>query len=167
MKWACCLINNMKILGIDPGNSRVGWGLIQKEHGNVVFVSCGTLETRAKNQFDKILEISGRFADLLKELEPELIGIERLFFSKNKKTALAVAEARGVLISQALALKIPIYECLPSEAKQAVTGYGLSDKKAVAGMVIRILNIKIKPEHDDATDALAIAIAAAYLYPKL
>lgn len=150
----------MKILGIDPGVSRIGYGILETE-GALSFVDCGVIETIASDQAGKLSELSGKFLALLAQTQPDAAGIETLFFSKNQKTGLAVAEARGVLMLLLHAAGIPTYEYKPREVKLSVCGYGLADKISVAKMVGKTLRIAIPKQHDDATDALAIAITAA------
>lgn len=144
----------MKILGIDPGSSRIGYGLIETQPQPTP-IAYGTIE--AENH----LEISRQFGELLKNSRPECVGIEKLFFARNRKTALRVAEARGILLLKILECGLPVIELSPMEIKQAIAGYGHADKKGVAKMVRMILNIKNLKGYDDASDALAIAIAAA------
>lgn len=144
----------MKILGIDPGSSRIGYGLIETKPQPTA-IAYGTIE--AENH----LEISRQFGELLKNSRPERIGIEKLFFARNRKTALRVAEARGILLLKIMKCGLPVIELSPMEIKQAVAGYGHADKKGIAKMVQIILNMESLKGYDDASDALAIAIAAA------
>lgn len=150
----------MRILGIDPGTSRIGFGVIETA-GGLRLLNCGTIEAKEKTLAGKIENFSGQFSKLLSETNPELAALEKIFFAKNQKTALAVAQARGVLMSMLLNKKIPIVEYGPTEVKMNITGYGLADKKAVAKMVAAILKTKINEKYDDAVDAIAIAITAA------
>lgn len=150
----------MRILGIDPGTSRIGFGVIETA-GGLRLLSCGTIEAKEKTLAEKINNFSGKFDKLIAETNPELAALEKLFFAKNQKTALAVAQARGVLMSMLLNKKIPIVEYGPTEVKLNITGYGLADKAAVAKMVENILKTKISGNYDDAIDAIAIAITAA------
>jgi len=146
----------MKILGIDPGSARIGFGLIKKDK-NLELLDYGVMEV-ANND---LLVLAEQFDNLLKRQRPDLIAIEKLYFAKNRKTALSVAQSRGVLILKIRENKIKMAEYNPMEVKQSVTGYGLADKKAVAMMVKKILNLQELKGHDDASDALAIAITAA------
>ncbi len=153
----------MIILGIDPGSARIGYGLIEKSGSALNLIRCGTLEISKGESGARILETAAGISKIIKKYRPELIGIEKLYFAKNVKTGMAVAQTRGAIILEISKLKLPIKELSPSEVKLSVTGYGLADKKAVSKMVSLILKI---PEgelkvYDDATDALAIAITAA------
>ena len=149
----------MKILGIDPGSIRVGYGIIS---GNkkLLLVDYGVIEAERKKSDALISEIAGKISELIKKYKPDLVGIEKIYFSKNVKTGIEVAQTRGAIILEVTKYKIPIVELSPSEVKLAVTGYGLSDKKGVAKMVAKILNTEKLVGFDDASDALAIAIAA-------
>lgn len=151
----------MRILGIDPGSSRIGFGLIEKQGSKLRFLKAGTLEIKESDPNQKLFYLAKSFKKLLARSKPQLLGVEKIYFSKNIKTAIEVAQARGVIILLTLENQIPLVELSPQQAKQAVTNYGAADKKAVAKMVSLILNRPLFKELDDATDALAIAIAAA------
>jgi len=152
----------MTILGIDPGSTRIGFGLIaDAENRKLVYIDCGVLESHLKGADALLLQITQDFAKLIKKHCPDLIGIEKLYFAKNVKTGIAVAQTRGAIIAAAAQFHIPIQEFSPSEIKSATTNYGLADKKAVSRMVSVILGIGKVPGYDDASDALAIAITTA------
>ena len=148
-----------RILAIDPGYERVGISIIEKRatEGEVIFSEC--------HQTDKKLNHSLRLSSITKEIikcielyKPKILAIEKLFFSKNVKTALAVAEARGVIIGQAALLGLEVFEYSPQEVKIAVTGYGKSDKQQVILMINRLVKIKKKINYDDEYDAIAIGL---------
>lgn len=151
----------MKILGIDPGTSRIGFGLIEATGPNLELLTYGIIEAKDKTITGKITELSTQFRKLLLETTPDFAAVEKLFFAKNQKTALDVAQARGVILSLLLEKGIPLAEYAPNEVKIQVTGYGLADKQGVAKMVKTILKVSELPGHDDASDALAVAITAA------
>ena len=151
----------MKILGIDPGSTRIGYGVIE-DTNPLKLIDYGVLEIKEKNLPDRLNALSVVFEELLKKHRPELAGIEKIFFAKNTKTAIDVSHSRGVLLASMQKNRIPILEFTPNEVKLAVSGYGLSDKKAVAKMVIRILNLKELKGYDDASDAIAIALTAGF-----
>ena len=158
----------MIILGIDPGTVRVGYAVIEKKDSdNLNILACGCLESKNKEQKDRLGEISGLVSDLISKHNPKVLAIEKLFFTKNAKTALAVAEARGVIINSASSLGLGVREFTPLEVKAAVTGYGKAEKEQVKKMVCRILNLENMPKIDDTSDALAIALTACYTNPKL
>ncbi|MEK9154518.1 MAG: crossover junction endodeoxyribonuclease RuvC [Patescibacteria group bacterium] len=151
----------MLILGIDPGSTRTGYGIIKKDGNNLRLIKSGLLKISSKDKQQRLVELAQSFSGLIKKQKPQLIAIEKLFFMKNIKTALDVAQSRGVLTLIALEHKIPLLEYSPSEIKAAATGYGLADKKAVAKMVAIILKVDKINKIDDVTDALATAITAA------
>ncbi|MDP3999456.1 MAG: crossover junction endodeoxyribonuclease RuvC [bacterium] len=152
----------MIILGIDPGSTRIGYGVIETAKG-LSLIDCGIIGTDLKSPNDQLLENVQRLSSLMKKYRPAIVSIEKIYFSKNVKTGIAVAQTRGALIAEISRYKTPIKELGPSEIKLAVTGYGFADKKAVAKMVKLILKIKDDrlKGYDDLTDALAIAIAGA------
>ncbi|MDP2696235.1 MAG: crossover junction endodeoxyribonuclease RuvC [bacterium] len=148
----------MKILGIDPGTSRIGYGLVNDRP--LTLINYGVLEITDKGN-DKLLVLASGLEKLILDAKPDLAAVEKIFFSTNRKTAIDVAQARGVILYCLLKHKIAIREYGPQEVKMAVTSYGLADKKAVAKMVTKLLNVQEISGHDDASDALAIAITAA------
>lgn len=151
----------MKILGIDPGTARAGYGLIEKKGGALKIITCGILKTSSREKSARLLELGQSYALILKKHKPDVVAIEKLFFVKNVKTGLDVSQARGVITYLAAEKNIPVLEFSPSEIKLSVAGYGAADKKAVAKMVERILKIEKIDGPDDITDALAAALAAA------
>jgi len=152
----------MVILGIDPGSNRIGYGIIKKDK-ILKFIGCGVIGTDKKKPNEQILENAQKLSELIKKYQPTLVGIEKIYFSKNVKTGISVAQSRGALILEISKYNLPIKEYSPSEVKLAVTGYGLADKKAVSKMVAIILGINndVFKGHDDAADALAVAITTA------
>ena len=156
----------MIVLGLDPGSTRIGYGIIEKNRGALSLIAYGTLEcNRGVAPGQLVYDAATRTAAILKRYTPQIVGIEKLYFAKNTKTALEVAQTRGVLLLEVARLKIPTYEFSPSEVKRAVAQYGLADKKAVAKMVAHILNAPPLHGFDDASDALAIAITATLVPP--
>lgn len=153
----------MKILGVDPGTRRIGYGLIHKGT-DLTLLDYGVIEVAAKDESLRRVELAEKFLGLVKKFKPDLAGVEKLYFARNQKTALAVSEARGVLIHILTQNRIPVKEYRPGDIKQTLTNYSLSDKTAVAKMVKKILKIKELFGYDDASDALAIAITTAYYY---
>ena len=152
----------MKILGIDPGSTRVGYGLIKKEKGRLKFLKSGLLKILTqsdKNQ--RLVELKKSFSALIKKEMPDLAVLEKIYFMKNLKTAIEVAQSRGVLTLLITEHKIPLLEFTPLEIKQGVSGYGFADKKSVARAVMKVLKIKKINGGDDAADALAAAIVGS------
>jgi len=158
----------MIILGIDPGSTRVGYGLVKKGVGNAVtLIDCGIIENRLKILSEKMVHVGAGIEKILSRFSPDLVAVERLYFSKNQKTALEVAHARGVILFVIKKAGLPIVELGPGEIKAAVAGYGNASKPAVAKMVKIILNTEKISGPDDIGDALAVAIAAAALVNSL
>ena len=150
----------MIILGIDPGSARIGFGIISGTK-KLELLDYGILKIKEKESDKRLLEVSKELSKILKKYNPDVAGIEKIYFSKNVKTGIAVAQTRGAIILEIAKNGIPIKEFSPSEIKSAITGYGLADKKAVAKMTAKILNADKLTGFDDASDALAIAIMAA------
>ena len=149
----------MIILGIDPGYGLVGFGVLEKNGGNIRTLDFGCIETKKEDKLTRRLEI---IADCMHQLidrwKPDEMAIEKLFFNKNITTGIPVAQARGVILVAAQEKGIPIYEYTPSNIKMALTGMGKADKKQMQFMVKTLLGLKEVPKPDDAADALAIAI---------
>ena len=149
----------MRVLGIDPGTGRLGWAIVEKEQGREVLVDCGCLESPARTDLPIRLEVI--FAELnriIKLHRPAEASIEDLFFATNRKTAIAVAAARGVVLLACQLNKLKISSYTPLQIKSSLTGYGVADKKQVAFMVKQILKIKELPQLDDTIDAVAAAL---------
>lgn len=159
--------NNVKtgpsiILGIDPGYGRVGIAIVSKEGGKETLIYSECFETEKKTLHEKRLaQISRHLHEIFHKWKPEKIAVETLLFSKNVKTALKVAEARGIILSEAAKLSIPIFEFNPNTIKLAITGYGKSDKKQIKVMIEKIAKPKNKIKHDDEYDAIAVALTCA------
>lgn len=151
----------MKVLGIDPGTTRIGYGLIESAGSSIALLDSGLLTITAKETHDRLVDLAGSYAELLRKERPELVAFEKLFFSKNVKTGLDVAQARGVLLYLTAHAGIPFLEFSPSEVKANIAGYGSADKRAIATMVKRITGVREIAGPDDVTDAIAIAIVGA------
>lgn len=151
----------MKVLGIDPGVERVGWGVVNVNRSAVSYIACGCAKTaKTLGHADRLLLISKKLTELVSEFSPEITVVERLFFSTNKKTGIAVAESRGVILSTLKGLGLEIQEYTPLEVKRAIVGNGKAEKAQVAWMVKNILKIKENIVSDDALDALALCLMA-------
>jgi crossover junction endodeoxyribonuclease RuvC len=151
----------MKILGIDPGMAIVGYGLLEinEKNNELRLEASGSIQTN-KNLSDskRLLEIYNDLTKVIETYRPDCASVEELFFFKNQKTIIPVAEARGVIITVLEKFKIPIYSYTPMEVKQVLTGYGRAEKKEVEQMVKFVLNTDKLPKLDDTVDAIAIAI---------
>lgn len=150
-------------LGIDPGTATLGFGVVAIENGNLQLVDAGVVRTNAdQTDADRLQQIHASLRLLLSEHRPGRIAIERLYFQRNVQTAMTVGQARGVALLAASELGVPIDEPTPNEVKLAVCGSGSADKRQVAIMVARLLNVSLDGVVDDATDALALAIGCCY-----
>lgn len=151
----------MVILGIDPGTRRIGYGVIRKLSGRLNFVAAGLLKIKSAEDFGALKETRKRIEEIIKKFGPEVLAIEKLYFMRNQKTGIQVAQARGVILLSALEKGLKILEYAPNEIKAGITGYGFADKKAVLKMVKLILGKSDLDIVDDASDALAVAILAS------
>ncbi len=152
----------MIVLGIDPGTASLGYGLVERTGSRLRAIDFGVFQTGADLPLpERLLAIHVFLQDLIELHRPTLLGVERIFHSRNVQTALAVGHARGVVLLAAAAHQIDVREATPSEVKIAVTGYGAAEKGQVGRMVQAILGLPEPPHPDDAADALAIAIWTA------
>lgn len=153
----------MIVLGIDPGTAATGYGIVERTGSKLRAIDYGCLETLPTQELpQRLLEIHQAIIELIDTHHPSLLGVERLFFNKNVRTAFAVGQARGVVLLAAAERGIPVFEYGPHEVKMAVTGYGRADKRQVQLMVQVILGMSVLPRPDDAADALAVAICLAH-----
>ncbi len=155
----------MIILGIDPGYAIVGYGLVEFQNNKFKVLDYGAITT------DKDEEMSARLKHIYSELQhlidlyhPDAVAVEELFFNKNAKTAILVAQGRGTAIVACANKDVALYEYTPLQIKQALVGYGRAEKKQVQYMVKMILNLKEVPKPDDTADALAVAICHGNSY---
>lgn len=153
----------MIILGIDPGIERLGWGVIQKTPSGGFFrIDSGVKKTFSSTEKGlRLLEIYKFLDALIGKQKPTLLGIERIFFTENAKTAITIGEIRGVILTIAAKHKLPALEFSPPEVKMAICGYGKAGKKEVASMLKFSIELPPRKMLDDETDALALALAAA------
>jgi len=150
------------VLGIDPGTAALGYGIVESRSGRLRMVDAGCLETRPDASLPtRLLAIHALLDELIALHKPDLVAVERLFFSRNAQTAFAVGQARGVVLLAAAQAEVPVREATPNEVKVAVTGFGRADKEQVGRMVAVCLSLAEPPRKDDTADALAIAIWAA------
>lgn len=153
----------MRILGIDPGIGRCGWGILEARGSKLEARGYGCIET------DSSMEVSLRLAAIYKEISrlikqhsPEEMAVEELFFNTNAKTAFAVGQARGVILLAAAQKNLPIFIYTPLQVKMAITGYGRAEKEQIGKMVKTLLNLKEIPKPDDTSDALAVALTHGF-----
>ncbi len=152
----------MKILGIDPGTATVGWGIIEIIKGKTTSMAFGHISTSKDLAMEKRLtEIATDLRNIIQKYQPEEAAVEELFFFKNQKTIISVAQARGVILLTLESLRVSIAGYTPLEVKQALTNYGRADKSQVQLMVKALLKLPSIPKPDDTADALAVALCHA------
>ena len=153
----------MIILGIDPGYGRIGYGVIDYTKNKYKAIEYGSITTEANTPLPKRLhKIELELRGIISRYKIDAVSIEDLYFNNNSKTAIKVAEARGVILNTVESEGIPIYEYTPLQVKQGVVGYGRAQKAQVQQMVTSFLNLKEVPKPDDVADALAVAICHAH-----
>jgi len=153
----------MIILGIDPGYAIVGTGVVDYHANQFRMLEASAITTQAHTPFDqRLCEIHSGVAKRIAEHKPAAVAIEKLFFNTNAKTAIDVAQARGVIVLAAAQANVPVYEYTPLQVKQSVVGYGRADKRQVQDMIKLLLHLNVCPKPDDVADALAIAITHAH-----
>jgi crossover junction endodeoxyribonuclease RuvC len=150
------------VLGIDPGTAALGYGVVERTGTHLRAVDFGCITTSPDMSLpERLLIIHAAITEVIATHQPDVMGVERLFFSKNAQTAFGVGQARGVVLLAAAQAGIAVREATPNEIKLAVTGYGAADKEQVGRMVAVILGLDAVPTPDDTADALACAIATA------
>ena len=148
----------MRILGIDPGLARVGYGVIDTTGGVQTMLDCGIIRTDAgRSEGERMVEIAGDLRQLIRQWRPELAAVEKFFFYRSSNT-ISVVQARGVVIMTLARFGIPIVEFPPMQVKLAVAGFGHAQKDEVLEAVMRELSLTEPPRPDDAADALAVAL---------
>ncbi len=161
----------MLVIGIDPGTATTGYGIVEENNKNEIrAVEFGVVSTAAGLPAEiRLLEINQKINEIILLHRPDCGAVEKLFFQRNVTTAIAVGQARGVILLSLAQAGLKVNEYTPNEVKQSVTGYGSANKKQVQEMVKTLLNLKAVPKPDDAADALAIAICHIHAcgYQKL
>lgn len=152
-----------KILGIDPGTGRLGFGVIEINGSKISMLDAGVITTPANTeQPDRLETIYDELKTIINELKPEIMVVEKLFFAQNVTTAMAVAQARGVVMLVGKQSKLEIHEYTPLQIKMGLTGYGRASKQQIQEMVRVLLGLQQIPKPDDAADALAVALVHAH-----
>jgi crossover junction endodeoxyribonuclease RuvC len=147
------------VLGIDPGTAITGYGLVRGEREALSLVEYGTITTPAGEPLAaRLVMLYQRLLELIAQQHPDAVAVEELFFAQNTRTALAVGQARGVVLLAAANAGLPVHEYTPLQVKQSLTGYGRAKKAQVQRMVRWLLHLEQIPQPDDAADALAVAI---------
>ena len=157
----------MRVIGIDPGYDRLGVAIMEYENGSEKLLYSACIESDRSHPLPDRLQVVGdSLLSLIEEYTPDTLAVETIFFNKNVKTAIGVAEARGVFLYIAKSTGCQIYEFSPQQIKNAVTGYGKSDKKAVIDMVCRLVKGSPTNALDDEYDAIAVGVACLATYGR-
>jgi len=151
----------LRILGVDPGIERTGWGIVESKGRDFVAADYGCIITPKTDALPKrLVAIAAALENILDKLPPDLVAVEKIFFAKNAKSAIDVGHSRGVCLLLSGRRGLPIEEVTPLQVKSAVVGYGNATKDQVGVMVTQILGLSKMPRPDDTCDALAIALTA-------
>lgn len=159
----------MRVLGIDPGTGRMGWAVVEGNRVRQVLVACGCVETSAKipisnakcqngSDAERLVELHVELEKIIDKFKPEVAAVEDLFYFKNAKTVIGVAEARGMAVTLCARKGMRVYDYTPLQVKQTIVGYGRAEKQQVEIMVKAMLRIKEKIKPDDAADAVAVGL---------
>lgn len=160
----------MRILAIDPGFERLGIAVVEKANPRDLLLTSDCLRTSPKDSFpERLAELGGEIEKWIKQWQPDAMALEKLFLTNNQKTAMQIAEVRGMIIYLASSKSLPVVEKTPLEIKQAITGFGRADKNQVTLMVTKL--VAIPPEKtskilDDEYDAIALGLTALATYPQ-
>lgn len=153
----------MRVLGIDPGIGRCGFGIVDKKGSQIIPVNYGVIETYADQEpLERLNIVYEGIQELIQTYHPQSMGIETLYFNTNITTGISVAQARGVILLAAYRQSLPVIDVTPLQVKQQIAGYGRAKKSQVIAMIMRMMHITKKIDPDDAADALAIGLTAIY-----
>lgn len=155
----------MRILAIDPGYDRLGLAVVEGSASRPILVWSDCVTPEKGRREERLARVANEISSAIRKFSPDILAIETLFFNKNVKTAVGVAEARGAILAAAGIASVPVMEYSPQQVKSAVTGYGGADKDAVARMVPKLLVLSKKKRLDDELDAIAIGITALARIP--
>jgi crossover junction endodeoxyribonuclease RuvC len=164
-KAKLCYTFGMKILGIDPGSTRVGWAVIEIQHNKPVPLAYDCIMAEEiKDEEKRLLRVYQKITEIIKMYVPDELAIESLFFTSNAKTAISVAQSRGTILLAAAQQNIRVVSYTPTAIKQCIAGNGKADKRQVQKMVGITLHLPRLPSPDDTVDALAIALTHTFSY---
>lgn len=157
----------MRVISVDPGYDRIGVAILEYVAGKERLIHSSCIQTdKSQTLLDRLYDMGQQFSSLLQTHKPDTLGIETLFFNTNQKTAIGVAQARGIIIYLAHEAGCQVFEFGPQEIKVAVTGYGKSDKQAVIDMVLRLVPNAPQKALDDEYDAIAVGITCLAHYGR-
>jgi crossover junction endodeoxyribonuclease RuvC len=155
--------SNLTILGIDPGSSCTGWGLVSGVGGDIHYLASGAIKLPQKApRCEKLRLIHVGVARIISEHAPTHFAIEEVFYNKNPKSTMVLGEARGASILAAALVGLPVFEYSAREVKQSVTGNGAAHKSQVNFMLGKLLGLEDPPDNPDESDALAVAVCHAF-----
>lgn len=160
-------VNKVRVLAVDPGYDRLGLAVVEGDPSRPEVLWSDCVTPPPGEMCERLAAVHEAVHKAIKKFHPDTLAIEGLFFSKNVKTALGVAEARGAVLAVAGLSKLPVIECSPQEVKLAVTGSGAANKAAVARMVPKLVTLSVKKRLDDELDAIAVGISALPLSTRL
>ncbi len=149
---------NIRILGIDPGSTTTGWGIVEEKSNVLELIECGAIKPPKGEFSQRLCYIYEKLSEICREYKPDEMAIENVFVARNAASALKLGQARGIALAAAFAHKIPTFDYEPTKVKMAVIGYGRAEKEQLAFMVHTMLNVKKLEKPLDTTDALAVAI---------
>jgi crossover junction endodeoxyribonuclease RuvC len=149
----------MRIIGVDPGYDRLGVAVIERQGQKEQLIYSDCLSSGKKDDFSiRLFNLGEQLEKVITQHQPEALAIETLFFAKNKKTASAVAETRGLILYLAGKHNLPVIECSPGTVKLTTTGYGRADKAQISAALGRLIRIEKEIKYDDEYDAIAVAL---------
>ncbi len=150
-----------RYLGIDPGTTRIGYGIIEEHRGSFQSLAWGIIENPGVQASEDKAATAANLRALIEEYKPDSAGVERLFFMNNQRTVMSVSEMRGVIMLVLKQMGIPVLEFTPQQVKLTVCGHGKATKRQMQDMIQMLLRIKVKVSPDDAADGLALALCCA------
>jgi len=155
----------MKILGIDPGTARIGWSILSTHPTHPFLNAYGLITTDANlSQEARLSTLYDDLSAVLTKFQPDCASVEDLYFANNAKTALAVGQARGIILLACFQHHVPIFSYSPLTIKRTITSDGTADKRQILMMIMKLLHLTTAPKPDDIADAIAIALTHAYTY---
>lgn len=155
----------MRVLGLDPGVARTGYGAVEHLGGKLRLLRYGVITTASSLDMpERLLQVNRELSALIDSLQPDTVAIEQIYYHKNAKTVIMVAQSRGVAVLTGAQKGKPVAEYTPLQVKQAVVGYGNAEKRQVQYMVQKLLALQDVPKPDDAADALATAICHIHFH---